>query len=216
LRITGKAIIDRYRKQYIDMRFERNGLFELIRDEFHPVEVIYPGCSVHITPALFFPYVVFVDRDPATIEFFSEFESVLDFVRQHRRYSQTPFIQFIPQDFTKPLPLRIGQFDLLLSIFTEGVSRACKCYLKTGGVLITNNHRNDAMEAVQDEELELIGVIEKTHREYRLRGAQPGEPLPQDKLQKRSKRYLKSSSNGGLEYIDNESYYVFKKARRPK
>jgi hypothetical protein len=198
------------------MRFERNGLFELIRVEFRPVEVLYPGCSIHITPAMFFPYVVFVDRNPATIEFFSEFESVLDFVRQHSRYSRTPFIQFIPQDFTEPLPLRIGQFDLLLALFTEGVSRACKCYLKTGGILITNNYRNDAMEAVQDEELELIGVIEKNQRGYRLRDAQLGESLSQDKLQRRSKRYLKPSPNGGLEYMDSESYYVFKKTRRLK
>ncbi len=207
-----KAIADRYQKQYVDLRFERGGLFELIQERYQPEEVLYPGCSIHITPAFFFPHVVFVDQDPAATEFFSSHEMVLALVKRHRSYRRAPHIQFISQDFTRPLPVPEDQFDLLLALFAGGVSKACRPYLKMGGLLLTNNHQNDAVEAARDDELALIATIERRQGKYRLVEKESDEILNSSGHAGRSKRYLRKT-NGGVEYIENERYYLFKRTR---
>ena len=195
------------------MRFERSGLFELIQKMYHPAEVLYPGSSVHITPAFFFPHVVFVDQDPEAREFFSNHEAILDLVIRQRRYRRKPYVQFIFQDFSKPLPVRENQFDLVLALFTDGVAKACKPYLKPGGLLLTNNHHNDAVEAAQDDELALTGMVEMQKGKYRLLDREAGEELKIRDQESQSKRYLRQTSRGA-EYIENECYYIFQKGRQ--
>jgi hypothetical protein len=208
---NSKASTDEYQKLYVDLGFERGGLFELIQEKYHPKQVLYPGCSVHITPAFFFPHVVFVDQDPAAMAFFSNHALVLDLVKRHRKYRRTPYIQFISQDFTTPLPVPKNQFDLILALYTGGVSKACRSYLKIGGLLITNNHQNDAAEATQDNELALIAIVQKRQGKYRL-VKEPSESLRIKNRASQSKRYLRQTSSG-VEYIENESYYIFKRTR---
>ncbi|MDY6833740.1 MAG: class I SAM-dependent methyltransferase, partial [Chloroflexota bacterium] len=174
-------------------------------------EVLYPGCSIHISPAFVFPYVVFVDQDPAATEFFFDQKALIDLIKQFRKYRRNPYIQFIPQDFTKPLPLRKNQFDLLLSLYTGGVSKACKSHLKTGGYLVTNNHHNDAIEAYHDNELTLIAAIEKKKGKYCSIDIQPDELLRTRQTTTKSKRYLRKT-NSGVEYIENEVYYIFQRS----
>jgi len=207
-----KATLGKYQKLYADLRFERSDLFELIQAQYHPMEVLYPGCSIHITPAFFFPHVVFIDKHRDALEFFSDHELILDFIRRHRKYRRTPHIQFISQDFTKPLPLRKKQFDLVLALFTGGVSQACKAYLKMGGLILTNNHQNEALEATQDNELSLIAFIQKRQGKYRLTDIESGQSLKIKSQTSRSKHYLRQTTSG-VEYIENESYYVFKRIR---
>ena len=207
-----KTTVDEYQKIYAALRFERSGLFELILEKYHPTEVLYPGCSSHITPAFFFPHVVFVDQNPEAMAFFSDHENILDLVMRQRRYRRKPYIQFIFQDFCKPLAVRKDQFDLVLALFTGGVARACKAYLKPGGLLLTNNHHDDAVEAAQDDELALTGMVEMRNGKYRLMNREAGEELTVMSQASRSKRYLRQTSRGA-EYIENECYYIFKKSR---
>jgi hypothetical protein len=208
---SGKGSVGKYHRQYADLGFERGGLFGFIQERFHPVEVLYPGCSIHITPAFFFPHVVFVDHDPVASAFFSDHEAVLDLVKQRRNYKRNPHIQFIPQDFTKPLPVRKSQFDLILALYAVGVSKACKSYLRMGGFLLTNNHQNDAVEAIRDRELALVAIVQKRQGKYRFVEREPDELLKIRSQDSRAKRYLRQTSSG-VEYIENESYYIFKRA----
>ena len=207
-----KVILAKYQKQYAELRFERGDLFKLISEKYHPTGVLYPGCSIHITPAFYFPHVVFVDKDRATLEFFSNHEVVLDFVMRNRQYRRKPYIHFIPQDFTKPLPVPENQFDLVLSLFTGDVSRACKQYLKTGGLLLTNNHQNDAVEAAQKTELTLIASVQFRRGRYQLIENNPDRSIKIKSQKGTTKNYLRQTSSG-VEYIENEIYYVFKKNR---
>jgi len=209
---NSKATLDKYQRLYVELRFERGALFELIREKYHPTEVLYPGCSIHITPAFFFPHVCFVDRNPDAVDFFSNHEIVVDFIKRHRKYRRTPYIQFISLDFTEPLPVPENQFDLLLALFTGGVSKACKSYLKPGGLILTNNHQHDAVEASQDEELILIAIIQKRQGKYQLKDIEPGEHLRINSQTNQSKRYLRQTSSG-VEYIESESYYIFRRIR---
>jgi hypothetical protein len=208
-----ETAVDLYRKRYIDIAFERSGLFDLIRGEFHAEEVLYPGCSIHITPAFFFPYVVFVDRDPSARAFFSDRDTVFDMIRRRRVYRRTPYIRFLFRDFSTPLPVRTGQFDLILSLFTRGVAGACGTYLKTGGLLITNDLKNDAAEAVQANGLDMIAAVRKRQGRYRLVDGEPGGSFTTRRPAGASKRYLRQS-NDGAEYIENGEYRIFRKMRR--
>lgn len=203
-----------YRKIYDDLRFERSGLFALLQEEFHPGQVLYPGCSVHLTPAFYFPHVVFVDRAPATRDFFSAREALLDLVNRRKIYRRTSHLEFIQQDFTLPLPFAPGQFDLVLALWTGGVAKACSNYLKVGGLLLTNNHKNDAVEASLDDGLALLAVIQQRQGKYQRLAPHP--PSPSGRGNRLAKCYLRHTGRE-IEYVEDECYYLFqrKQPRRP-
>jgi hypothetical protein len=69
---SSQTTVAPYLRQYADLGFERSELFAFLQEEYHPVEVLYPGCSIHITPGFYFPHVVFVDRSPSTLSFFAQ------------------------------------------------------------------------------------------------------------------------------------------------
>jgi len=60
-------------------------------------------------------------------------------------------VRFIHQDFTDPLPLREGSFDLLPALYAPGVARAMARYLCVGGLLATDNHGGDAVDTMREE-----------------------------------------------------------------
>ena len=207
-----KAILARYQQAYADISFERGGLFKFILQQYHPQEALYPGCSIHLTPAFYFPHVIFIDQDPQAMHFFSNQETVNDLVNRRRVYRRRPHIQFIFQDFTRPLPLIENQFDLLLALYTHGVAQACKSYLKMGGYYLSNNHQHDAEEAFQDDALALSAVVQKHQGKYRGVDFDPLHPFEVSKRASQSKRYLRQTSQG-VEYIENESYYIFRRVK---
>lgn len=212
---NSQSTLHKYQKSYADLRFERDGLFNFIQENYHPQEVLYPGCSVHITPAFFFPYVIFVDQDPAALDFFSDRDNILELVKRRRTYRRSPYVQFIYQDFTQPLPLPQNQFDLLLALFTRGVSKACRIYLKKGGLYLTNNHQQDVVEAFRDNEFTLIAVVQEHQGKYQFSDIDLSEPFKVSSHTRQSKRYLRQTS-GGVEYIENESYYIFRRVCSPQ
>jgi hypothetical protein len=207
--------VEQYRRLYAGMRFERSALFELVREIYQPIEVLYPGCSIHLTPAFYFPHVCFVDHSPEAADFYADHEALIDYVRRQRTYRRAPYFQFLSQDFTQPLSLRENQFDLLLALFAGGVSRACKRYLKYGGLILTNNHRGDAIEAANDRELQLIAIVRQRQGKYRLEALEPGMTVKIAGAVGPSNRYLRQTSSGA-EYIENERYYLFRKVRVQK
>ena len=200
--------MDQYLTQYSDLHFERAGLFEVILKTFKCRDVLYPGCSVHITPSLFFPHVVYVDQSEWSRRFFAYQESILRYIKRHKKYKRSAYVRFIGQDYLQPLPLMDSEFDLLLALFAGGISQSCKQYLKPGGLLVTNNHQNDATEASRDEELRLISKISFRSGQYVI--AQGGMDASKIPVQKSYKNALRQSS-GSVEYIEHEIYYVFER-----
>lgn len=198
-----------YETQYIELNFERAGLFEAIRDQYPCKDVLYPGCSVHVTPSLYFPHVVYVDKSEATAQFFAEEERILDFVKRNKHYKQSAYIRFIHQDYSQPLPLRKGSFDLLLALFAEGIAKSCAQYLRPGGLLLTNNHQGDAVDAVSDRKFKLIGRVQFHKGSYRIAEASNGITLP---AQRRNNNFLRQV-NESVQYVENELYYVFERLR---
>lgn len=204
------GIADPYDRFYTSMNFERSGLFEAIKDKYGCSSVLYPGCSIHITPSFYFQHVVYVDVSEAAREYFRDLDNIQNIVKGSKKYKQPAFIQFLNQDYTQPLPIRENNYDLLLAIYAPGITKACKKYVKPGGIIVTNNHLGDALDAIEDSSLVPEALIRKKGKKYMI------EEAARDKFMEALKRSTAStkgmrSTNTGMEYVDSESYYVFRK-----
>jgi SAM-dependent methyltransferase len=197
-----------YETQYIELDFERAGLFKAIRDQHRCKDVLYPGCLVHITPSLYFPHVVYVDKSEAAAQFFADEKRILDFVKRNKHYKQSAYIRFIHQDYSQPLPLREGSFDLLLALFAEGIAKSCAQYLRPGGLLLTNNHQGDAVDAVHDRKFRLTGIVRFQKGSYKISEALSDITIP---TQRRNNNFLRQV-NEAAQYVENEIYYLFERS----
>jgi hypothetical protein len=199
-----------YESQYARLKIERAGLFKALREKYPCKDVLYPGCSVHITPSLYFPHVVYVDESETAAQFFADKQSILEFVNRNKHYKQSAYLRYIQQDYSKSLPLKEGTFDLLLALFAGGIAKSCARYLKPGGLLLTNNHQGDAMDAVNDHKFIMIAVVQFHKATYTI----SEKALDKMKISapKTNQRYLKQASQG-IEYVENETYYVFERSR---
>lgn len=202
--MTRQATATVYEKYYAALSFERAGLFKALADRYGGTTVLYPGSSVHITPSFFFPHVVYVDTSATSGAFFADRAAVLAFIATRKHYQRSAYIAYIAQDYTQPLPLREGSFDLLLSLYAANVARSCARYLKPGGLLLSNDHYGDAREALADPQLALIAAIRRRGRAYRfemedLEGylvprppgrRRGGQDAPRDRYRRRADAYL--------------------------
>ena len=198
-----------YLKHYSEPRFERAGLFRLIRERYGCKEALYPGSFVHITPSFYFPHVVYVDNNPTAIEFFGDPASLLELINRNKDYKRSAYVRFIGQDYAEGLSLGEGSFDLLISLYASGAAQACNMYLKRGGILATNNFQNEALEFGADPAFRLVGAAFYHKGDYQL-VEQGLEGRLRAAGKARNQRYLKQSSSG-LEYSENEVYFFFRK-----
>ena len=201
--------MDKYKSLYGDLKFEREGLFQLMQESYACRDVLYPGCSIHITPSIYFPHVVYVDQSQAAARFFADEDSLREFLSRNKRYKQSAYFRFIPQDYSTPLPLMDDSFDLLLALFAEGISKSCTRYLRVGGTLLTNNHRGDGLDAARDDRLVFQSTIRFRKGKYRIEKESPD--LGNIHAQKLSSKSLQQVSQG-MVYVENETYYVFKRS----
>jgi hypothetical protein len=187
-----------YKARYSDLNFERLGLFKLVSDTFDCKEVLYPGCSIHITPSFIFPHVVYVDKSQSVREFFANRELLIDFIARNRVYKRKPYFQFIHQDFSEPLSFEEGSFDLLISLFSINPITLCEKYLRKGGLLLTNQ-REEA-----DGDFKPVCSIRFQRGKYQIVSGT-------DVAQKEPKKKYLRQANRGLEYIEKENYFVFER-----
>ncbi|MCA9947184.1 MAG: class I SAM-dependent methyltransferase [Anaerolineales bacterium] len=205
------SVIETYKKQYVDIGFERAELFKTIARRFACTDVLYPGCSTHITPSFFFPHVVYVDQSPAVAKFFADFEPIQSFVNRKKQYKRRAYIRFIAQDYTGSLDLQDESFDLLISLYAGSVSQACKGYLKPGGLLLTNHHQDNVTEALNDACFHLKSVVRHTKGGYRFFDEELDAFLPSDRNEVKVKNYLKSTSRGAQYREEVDHYFIFEK-----
>src|SRR5215208_3955146 len=202
--------MNKYESHYKSLQFERAGLFKVIHEKYQSRDVLYPGCSVHVTPSLYFPHVVYVDQSDAAAQFFTDERSIAQFVSRNKHYEQSAYVRFVQQDYSIPLPVMEEKFDLLLALFAGGVAKSCVQYLKVGGILLTNNHEGDAVDAGKDSTLELAGIIHFQEGAYSIKESELD--APRSPAQKLNNKYLKQM-NDDVDYIENELYYIFQRSR---
>lgn len=161
------SAIETYRKYHIEKHDERLGLFRVLARRYEGISALYPGCFVHVTPSFVFPSVIYADMDRRAARFFAD-PTVVELVRREKTYPDTPRIRFIHQDYSEPLDLAEETVDLLISQYAGFVSRACKRYLRIGGILVANNSHGDASMAALDPSFRLIGVVRRRGERFTL------------------------------------------------
>jgi len=202
--------IDAYKRFYTDLNFDRSGLFETVKRKYSCQSVLYPGCSIHITPSFYFQHVVYIDISEIARDFFKDIEKVKEFIIDNKTYKQSTFIQFLNQDYTKELPIRENSYDLLIALYAGEITQSCKKYVKPGGIILTNNHQNDAVEVLKDTSLFLDALIYKKGKKYVIK--ENPEKNFEDILRKYSRPAKDMKKSGsGLEYVDKQCYFVLKK-----
>ncbi len=197
---------NKYDLLYKSMGFERSELFELIKQEFNPRSVIYPGCSVHITPSFYFNHVVYIDKNQIASDFFANADMVTDLINKNKRYKETSYWKFISKDFKFDLGLRYASFDLLLSLFAGKLIDYCEQYIKPGGLILTSSLFSDNESIKENDNFVLIGLIKRKKHKYIIDS--------NSNLSKSNKSKLQPKYNG-LEYIDNECYYLYRNISVP-
>lgn len=198
-----------YEKEHIRKGDERLGLFQRLNEEYSIVRVLYPGSYAHITPAFVFPVVIFNDVYKK-LEKLYDSDKVFDYVNRRKIYSEEPYYTYINKNYNKKLPLKEKNFDLLISQYAGFVSRACKPYLKIGGILVVNNSHGDASMASVSSDYEFIAVINKRNNKWTLSTRNLDKYFIPKKNIKITEEYMLEHSHG-LGYTKTASDYVFKR-----
>lgn len=192
----------KYNQYYKSMGFERKGLFKLIQKEFNPKAVLYPGCSIHLTPSFYFNHVVYVDKGDLAKEFFGHGSQVSQLIIEAKEYAASAYWQFIAADFQAELGLRKDHFDLLLSVFSGRMIGFCEKYLKIGGLVLTTSLFSDNESMDENENFQLIAMVHCTNGKYKIDHSLSPRKTKESTLRRKDK---------GFEYVDNETYYIYKK-----
>lgn len=206
--------MDLYEKYHTSRDDERRGLFEIARDSFGVESGLYLGCFVHITPSFFIQRMVYVDSDLRAARFFED-GTAGDLVAREKTYASEADVAFHHSDYTQDLSLRDDTFDLLISQYAGPVSVYGKRYLRTGGILIANNSHGDAGLADNDPDFELVGVIKRRGKRFRLSMEDlvayfvpKTRKVPEDRAAARD--YLLELGRG-VGYTKSAADYVFRK-----
>lgn len=156
-----------YHRYFVQKDDERTALFEILKETYSPSRGLYPGSFVHITPSFYIEEMVYVDSDRRISRFFHD-SSVINFVERNKKYEGPVSVSSFQRDFSKPLPLEDNSFDILISLYSGFISQHCKRYLKKGGILLANNSHGDSSIAFTDSDYELIAVVKRNGKNFRL------------------------------------------------
>lgn len=206
-----KNPISLYEKHHVNKQFERVDLFRVLRDQYEIRNALYPGSHVHITPSFIFPEVVFNDMYENLIEFFKSRE-IHEYILERKEYPEDPSYKYIYGDFREPLPLKFNSFDLLISQYAGFVSRACRQYLKMGGILVVNESHADASMAYISHHYTFIAVMNKRNSKFTHSTRNLDDYFIPNKDLEITVDFLDERKKG-VGYTKTAMVYVFKKTR---
>jgi len=138
---------------------DRHRLFMAVAAFVDAERVLYPGSYVDLAPTFVWPSVTYVDVDRRAQQFFADGVGVQELLVEHGVESSSHSVRFITADYTDPLDLDEGEFDLLISLYAGFVSEACTRHLRIGGTLLVNPSHGDAAMASIDPRYQLQAVV---------------------------------------------------------
>lgn len=103
-----------YEQLYINLQFERAGLFKLLRKELPIKTAFYPCCSFHITPSFFFETVYYVDKSDAVADFFADDKTIKKII-EPRQEVANPVWNFFHLNVEDSLSV-IPEVDLVIAL----------------------------------------------------------------------------------------------------
>lgn len=194
-----------YENIYVKTNFERLELFKSIRELLHPRTVLYPGCSVHITPSFVFQNVTYVDSSDQSREFFKDLNPIKDYVSRHTDYRSDPYIQYLCSDIRHLDSSFHAIFNLVITAYSGAIGRYCWKYLSKKGHYISNNHDGDIESLLSLPDAKFQGYFEKERWKYQF--IQTDDP---ESIQTTPVSY-RGDKQGNIAYLGNDRYYLVKK-----
>ena len=119
---------------------------------------------------------------------------------------------YICADYNKDLLLNEGEFDLLVSQYSGFISRACKQYLKIGGILVVNNSHGDASMASISPDYEFIAVINKRSSNFTISTLNLEKYFIPKKEIEITEEFLEKHMRG-VGYTKTATDYIFKRIK---
>ncbi|TXK19689.1 class I SAM-dependent methyltransferase [Homoserinibacter sp. GY 40078] len=147
---------------------DRTSLFGALRTEWAPMKALYPGSYLDLSPSTAIPSVTYVDLDRRAARYFAEESIVRAEIEGRTQPGAGTDIAFHHADYTKPLPIPLANFDLLISLYAGPVWDHCRQYLAPGGLLLANTSHGDASLAALDPSLQLVAAVHHRAGVYRL------------------------------------------------
>ena len=172
--------------------------------------VLYPGSYVDLAPSFVWPSVTYVDIDRRAGQFFGDESGVQRLLVEHDANPAKHLLRFIRADYTDPLGLDDGEFDLLISLYAGFVSEACARYLHVGGTLLVNPSHGDAAMASIDLRYRLTAVVTSQSGRYSVNSRDLDTYL----IPKRNVAVTKESlhaSGRGVAYTKSPFAYLFER-----
>lgn len=144
-------------------------MFSEIAQTWDIESALYPGSYVDLSPSAAIASVTYVDTDRRAAKYFND-EQLLEaqLPKPVGSFDAVREVTFIHADYTEPLPVAAGSFDLLISLYAGFVWDACRQYLAPGGMLLANTSHGDASLAALDADLSLVAAIHQRSGTYRM------------------------------------------------
>lgn len=127
---------------------------------------LYPGSYVDLAPSFAWPSVTYVDTDRRAAQFFADEVGVQELLSEHGVEPTSRSVRFIAADYTDPLDLDEGGFDVLISLYGGFISTACTHHLRVGGTLLANPSHGDAAMASIDPRYRLQAAVTSRSGDY--------------------------------------------------
>lgn len=143
---------------YRDAIGDRSPMFAALADDWGVERALYPGCYLDAAPSTAIRSVTYLDVDRRGARYFGDANRVRAELRAAGGRADAE-VAFLAADYTTPLPLDDGAFDLLISLYAGPVWERCRRFLRPGGLLLANTSHGDASLAALDPDLELVGVV---------------------------------------------------------
>ncbi len=153
---------------YRDSIGDRSGLFAAIRQEWAPAKALYLGSYLDLSPSTAITSVTYVDTDARAARFFADETLVAAELQGRTLPGAGAEVAFVRRDFTEPLPLPPGAFDLLISLYTGPAWEHCRPYLAPDGLFLANASHGEASLAALDPTLRLVAAVHQRDGRYRL------------------------------------------------
>lgn len=205
-----QKVVDSLYEKYYEGDKARHGVFLELANCFTPKRVLYPGGFIHVNASFVFPSVTYVDNDKNAKRFFKCHNEVRALIDQSKDYADPSAFKFYGQSYEDPLDEADGSFDMLISLYAGFISKPCKRYLSSGGILVVNNSHGDAGLASLDDEFTLIGVLKGQGDQYKFSEKNLNDYFHPKKDIKVTEAYLRETGKG-VGYTKTAPIYLFKK-----
>ena len=176
--------------------------------------VLYPGSYVDLAPSFVWPSVTYIDVDRRAAQFCGDGPGFQQLLVEHDADPARHLVRFIGGDYTEPMDLGDGEFDLLISLYAGFVSEACTRHLRIGGTLLVNPSHGDAAMAAIDPRYRLAAVVTSHSGGYSVDSRHLDTHLVPKGEVTVTREYLHERGRG-IAYTTSAFAYLFERVARP-